>query len=252
MIVSICRECKIGIKKTKTDYSKAQLHFCSHHCRATFYNRNRRTLFPRPCRRVRCNQLVTTLDRNKMYCSQLCANLNRHSQYTPESIKSCIQKFVSDYNRIPIKSEINYLYRMARVYYGTWNQAIVSAGFEPNPVKFSMHHIAKDGHKCDSLAERIVDDWLYNRNIKHEIHVYYPWNNRMKCDFKVDTFWIEIFGLATQDQKYDLLKKKKLRFVRQYGLRLINLTLKDVYRGNLDNKLSCLIETRGNIIPVDD
>jgi hypothetical protein len=35
-------------------------------------------------------------------------------------------------------------------------------------------YIAKDGHKCDSFAEKIIDDWLYSNNVEHQRNIPYP------------------------------------------------------------------------------
>ena len=49
------------------------------------------------------------------------------------------------------------VYGKARYVFGTWNNAISAAGYKPNPVMFARHHIASDGHRCDSLAEKIIE-----------------------------------------------------------------------------------------------
>jgi hypothetical protein len=128
---------------------------------------------------------------------------------------------------------------LARRFFGTWNNAIEAAGYDPNPVMFAKHYIAKDGHKCDSMAEKIVDDWLYERQVEHRVHVPYPWHNGMKCDFLVGDTWIEIFGLAGNVARYDELKREKLYLADKFKLKVFNLMLKDVYSKNkLDQKLS--------------
>jgi hypothetical protein len=53
------------------------------------------------------------------------------------------------------------MYREYQQRFGSWNNAIRLAGFEPNSVIFSKKFLAKDGHVCDSYAEKIIDDWLF-------------------------------------------------------------------------------------------
>lgn len=235
-----CAECGITTTKTGSDLRKGLLHFCSHRCRAIHYNHTRRKLFPRPCRRTGCLNNVTSFDRKTAYCSQLCANLDRSSQYTDQRILEDIRLFVLQHSRIPTKRDATYLYRATRTHFGTWNKAIEAAGYEPNPVMFAKHCMANDGHRCDSLAEKIVDDWLYTRKIRHRVHVRYPWGNGMKCDFLVGKIWIEIFGLAGEHAQYDNLKKQKLRLIKKYRLRLIKLSLEDVYNGGMESRLASL------------
>ena len=61
--------------------------------------------------------------------------------------------------RIPVKKEMYDAYGKARDVFGTWNKAIEIAGYEPNPVMFAKRCVARDGHQCDSLAEKIIDEW---------------------------------------------------------------------------------------------
>lgn len=228
------------VKKT-LDYLKGKYHFCSHHCRAIYYNHMRRTLFPRPCLRSGCPNFVTAQNRTKKYCSQLCANQVRVSRYNPSIITESIRAFVLKEGRIPVKRELNALYRVSRHYFGSWNKAVLAAGYGPNPVMFAKKQVAQDGHRCDSLAEKIVDDWLSRHNIEHKVHIPYPWYNGMKCDFWVHGTWVEVFGLSGQNKAYDALKKKKLQLIRRYGLKSVRLDLDDVYRDGLEHKLLKLV-----------
>ena len=57
------------------------------------------------------------------------------------------------------------VYGEAREIFGSWNNAVEAAGFKPNPVLFAEKHTADDGHHCDSLAEKIIDDWLNSQKI---------------------------------------------------------------------------------------
>ena len=80
------------------------------------------------------------------------------SSYSADSVIKEIRGFYQKYDRIPLKYEMKYLYAPARHHFGTWNNAVSAAGYVPNPVMFANKHIARDGHQCDSLAEKIVDD----------------------------------------------------------------------------------------------
>lgn len=86
--------------------------------------------------------------------------------YTKKYLLDKIRRFYFDYDRIPLKGEFN-MYREYQQRFGSWNKAIRLAGFKPNQVIFSNKFIAKDGHKCDSYAEKIIDDWLNKNNINH-------------------------------------------------------------------------------------
>lgn len=127
-------------------------------------------------------------------------------------------------------------YRAYLRLFGTWNNAIRMAGFEPNPVLFAKKFIAKDGHICDSLTERIIDDWLFKKNLKHKIHVPYP-NSNMTADFVVGDVYIEFFGLAGVVKKYDKLIKKKQMLCKKQNLTLIEIYPKDLFPVNRLSKI---------------
>lgn len=136
-----------------------------------------------------------------------------------------------------LKREMYSIYKATRRYFGTWNNAIIAAGFEPNPVLFAKHHIANDGHICDSLAEKIIDDYLSERKIKHERSIPYP-EGSYTADFKIGKKIVEYFGLAGEHKRYDELKEIKQRMVKRYKLKLIEIYPKDLFPvHNLENLL---------------
>lgn len=165
-------------------------------------------------------------------------NLSAYWKPTPsnEELLKRLQKFYSTHGRIPLKREFNSTYIQYLKRFGGWNNAIKLAGFEPHNVIFSKKHIAKDGHVCDSVAEKIVDDWLFKNNIPHERNVRYT-NTKMTADFAVDKAFIEYFGLAGESKSYDAVIERKRDFCSEHGLRLIEIYPKDLF----PNKLSEII-----------
>lgn len=120
-------------------------------------------------------------------------------------------------------------YSAARDRFGSWNKAIVAAGFDPNPVKFAKKYFANDGHFCDSLTEKIIDDWLDEKNIKHERNIKYPGNPKLTADFVTKHYWIEFFGLFGEMEDYDALIREKQKLARRYKLPLVELYPKDLF-----------------------
>lgn len=234
--------CNISFTRTPSETKSSKLLFCSISCSTSYYNairQNHTTL--RKCKRDGCNNYIHTTDLAINYCGGKCSRLFRQglTSYTKESVIARIQLFFEENDRIPTRNELGYLNRLARRFFGTWNNAIEAAGYNPNPVMFAKHYLAKDGHKCDSMAEKIVDDWLYKGHIEHNVHVNYPWNNGMKCDFLIVNTWVEIFGLEGHLKRYDELKKEKLRLIKLHHIKLISLNLKDIYAKNtLNEKLT--------------
>ena len=133
-------------------------------------------------------------------------------------------------------------YSKARDVFGTWNKAIEAAGFQANPVMFSKKYIARDGHACDSLAEKIIDEWFRSKGIVHERSVPYPEFKKMTCDFVVNNIFIEFFGLKGELKEYDRLVKLKRRLSRKYKLKLVEIKPTHLFPKNkLDQVLGFLV-----------
>ena len=237
--------CNNVFTRNLSESKASKLLFCSISCSTSYYNAIRQNFtLLRKCKIVGCNNFIRTTDLKVNYCGGTCSRLFRRgfTSYSAESTIKIIQAFFNKYDRIPTRNELGYLNRLARRFFGTWNNAIEVSGYDPNPVMFAKHYVAKDGHKCDSMAEKIVDDWIFAKQVEHKVHVPYPWHNGMKCDFLVDDTWIEIFGLEGNSKRYDELKKKKLELIKLYNLNLVSISLKEVYsKTKLDVKLMNVI-----------
>jgi hypothetical protein len=123
-------------------------------------------------------------------------------------------------------------YGAAQDRFGSWNKAIIAAGFIPNPVKFAKRYRAKDGHECDSFSEKIVDDWLSQKGVAHERNKRYPGEQKLTADFVTARHWIEFFGLKGELKEYDSLVERKQGLVRKYKLPLIALYPRDLFPKN--------------------
>lgn len=156
-----------------------------------------------------------------------------------EEISSWISNFYQETSRIPLKRECPHE-RAARKIFGSWNKAIVAAGLTPNPVMFSKKFVANDGHKCDSLAEKIIDDWFNAKKIPHQIHVRYD-GTKFTTDFLVNGTYVEFFGLEGQLKRYDKLMKEKLRWIASQKLKLLSIYPTDLFpKSKLDTLLGHL------------
>jgi len=123
------------------------------------------------------------------------------------------------------------MYRTARELFGSWNKAITAAGLQPNPVRFANRQTAKDGHMCDSLAEKIIDDWLYSNNIEHQRNIPYP-NSPYTADFLINGKFLEFLGLNGELKEYDKNTRLKEKLVKKHGLKLIKVYPKDLFPVN--------------------
>jgi len=187
---------------------------------------------------------------NRKYCSSSCRSntlkgksntLKGRILVTKNQIIKQIEDFYKKYKRIPVKREFPH-YSAAQDRFGSWNKAIKAAGFEPNPVLFAKKHKAKDGHICDSLSEKIIDDWLSKNNLEHQINIPYPENSNLTCDFVIDKYFIEFFGLEGEHSRYTELVKEKRKLARKYKLNLVDLKPEHLFPKNkLDSVLNFLL-----------
>ena len=138
-----------------------------------------------------------------------------------------INDFNKKHGRIPLKKEFSHP-NAARKRFGTWNNAIEATGFDTNPVLFAKHQVAKDGHMCDSIAEMIIDNYLFNNGILHERNYPYP-EGTYTFDFKIGEKFIEYFGLAGEHKRYDELRDIKQKMAKKYKLNLVEIYPKDLY-----------------------
>ncbi|MDP3997864.1 MAG: hypothetical protein U1C56_00920 [Candidatus Curtissbacteria bacterium] len=152
-----------------------------------------------------------------------------------------IKIFHKTNKRIPLKKEFGSR-RIFRTHFGTWNNAIYSAGYKPNQELYSKRTYAQDNHKCDSFAEQIIDDWLSSHGIKHILHKRYP-GSKMTADFYIpkDKVFIEYFGLQGVNKKYDNGMTSKLLFIKKNNFELIDLYPNDINTKKLSDKLSVLL-----------
>lgn len=146
-------------------------------------------------------------------------------RYTNKMLIMKIKDFYRKNGRIPLKREFN-SYRGFRLRFGSWNNAIVKAGFTPNPCS-ARRYIARDGHTCDSLAEKMIDDFLFEHHVKHERSVPYQNYNRFKTDFVINGTFVEYFGrVGLRDYDEIIMRKKAL--CQQANVRLIELYPTDI------------------------
>ena len=236
-----CSNCgKACIRRTAVfKRSTTKRFFCSQSCGATYNNHLRALVLPIKT----CKNCGKQIYRQSVYCSVICTahDKKRNAVELKSEIIYQIKDFYEKYSRIPVKKEMYGAYKKARTGFGTWNNAISAAGFKPNPVMFANKYVAKDGHKCDSLAEKIIDEWFRSKNINHKRSVSYPEFKKITCDFVVKDFYIEFFGLEGQHKKYTKMVHKKRRLSKKYGIKLIELKPSHIFPKNqLDQVLSFL------------
>ncbi len=86
--------------------------------------------------------------------------------------------------------------------------------------------LAKDGHACRSLAEKTLDDFLFNHSVPHTREPYYP-NSNYRADFDVKGVYIEYFGLMG-NYLYDQKIQEKKKIAKEVGIRMIPIYPKNL------------------------
>lgn len=167
-------------------------------------------------------------------------------RHTRDGLLEEIKNFYKANGRIPSKREFYSHWQAFYRVFGKWNNAIKEAGFTPNTEKFTHKYVARDGHICDSLSEKIIDNWLSSKKLPHEHGAYYPGQTKFKSDFVVNNkFWIEFPGLLGQLGSYDKLYQQKRKLAFRLGMKIIEIAPSDIFPKNqLDTKLGFLLQSK--------
>lgn len=189
----------------------------------------------------KCPTCGNTFSGDRKYCALKCIRVVGKPKYSSQDLLSEIKKFYATNSRIPTKREFSSRWRPILRVFGSWNNAVTQAGLIPNNVIFSRKYQAKDGHLCDSFSEKIIDDWLFDRNIPHQVHIYYPNQKRFKCDFLIkNLYWVEFLGLSGH-KKYDEVLRRKRILIQNLKINFIEIQASDLYPlDNLINKIGYL------------
>lgn len=94
--------------------------------------------------------------------------------------------------------------------------------------KFPATLRTKDGHLVRSKSEIIIDNWLYDSKIVHDVERKLQTEEEVYCDWWIPTgkVYIEYWGL--EDQQYLGRKEKKLSIYKRNNYKLIEISEKDM------------------------
>jgi hypothetical protein len=136
---------------------------------------------------------------------------------------------------IKMQPNVYYFCRYSDVY-GSWLRTIKETGYlgENDYIRnsFGYRVVAKDGHICNSLAEKNIDDWLYIHKIDHIKEPPYPNNVRklmksnVRADWLIGNTYVEYFGLQTEE---NYQKKTSAKIV---ACNVLGIDLKVLYPGD--------------------
>lgn len=193
---------------------------------------------------------------NKKYCSMKCRS--EADRYAPEELLDIIKRVAQKLKRTPARRELENITKACVKVFGSWNNAVLAAGFTPNRSHDNRMYKranakAMDGHLCDSISELLIDNWLYKNNVMHERDTQYP-KTHHKADWKIldrgKEIFIEYFGLANDSPRYDRTTEEKKKLCEKYRISLIPIYPKDLYpksflEDNLKEKFKNYLKCRG-------
>ena len=111
---------------------------------------------------------------------------------------------------------------------GNFFSALVQSGILPEGSRrmtIGTMVLAEDGHLCLSMAEKEIDDFLYENGIKHNKEVNYP-GTKFRTDWELldndNRVFVEYFGLMSNP---DYAKKAKLKclLAKKHNINLIEI-----------------------------
>ena len=244
--VLYCENCGKRFERTPSDISPHN--YCSQSCAAIVNNKKclkgHAKIKPKLKICIKCGKPFRKSTGNLKYCSIKCRR--EAERHTPEELLGVIRDATQELGRVPARRELERIDSACGKIFGSWNNAIIAAGFQPNRSHSQRMYkrtntIAIDGHLCDSISESLIDNWFTENNIFHEKNVIYPGTN-YRADWVVfrgdQKIFVEYFGLANDSPRYDRTIKRKQKLCQKHNFELIEIYPKDIYpKKNLSKKL---------------
>ena len=223
--------------------------YCSQTCAARVNNIKfpKRIALVKICANHTCGKQFKNNDR---YCSFRC-RVAGEQKYSKSDLIGKIQSFAKNAGRVPAKRELNSVAEACVNAFGSWNNAIIAAHLTPhrshdNRMYKRVMTKALDGHRCDSISEAIIHNWLAKHGVLHKRDAAYTDTN-YKADWEVkkgETF-VEYFGLAKDSPRYDRSIEVKKELCREHRIRLIEIYPQDLYpKIRLTEKLGVLLKVK--------
>lgn len=215
-----------------TEVDKVDKCYCSRSCAVIVNNHDnpKRVKKLRKCLVASCNKMTSI---SMKYCSKNCFTIAQ-TEFSDDELIMKIKIAAQKLGRTPAKREIGNAANMCIRAFESWNSALVKAGLQPNRSHSQRMYrrtntVALDGHRCDSISEAIIDNWLTKNRIAHFRNAPYP-STKHKADWGVgERIFIEYFGLAADSPRYDRSIQVKRELCLKHNMRLIEVYAKDLY-----------------------
>lgn len=224
--------CNQTFRRLPKEIRKVNFSYCSRSCAVTVNNARfpKRQKVVKRCARPSCTADVTS---SHEYCSRRCFNIER-TAYGRNELILLLQKTFQRLGRSPAKRELGPLANNCVRIFSSWNNALFAAGLETHRSHSQrmfkrMNAVASDGHKCDSISEAIIDNWLTKHKILHTRDVRYPTTHH-RADWGIgNKIFVEYFGLVKGSPRYDRSIQEKRSLCKKHGINLIEIYPKDLY-----------------------
>ena len=165
-------------------------------------------------------------------------------KWTDDELRHFLLEFYKTDGRVPIQEDFcgdngKPHYSAYYVHFGSWTNALKSVGFK----KETSVYISNCGHKCYSVMEQYVCNYLHKNNIEHMKEVFYPLhifnpNKKMRCDWVINGVYIELCGLIRREEyRKKMLRKEKI--LQDNNLPYLFLLPTDIKK--LEEKLKTII-----------
>lgn len=257
-VLLTCENFKCGRKFNRQSSQISTSNYCSRRCATTINNQiyHRQSQIFKRCANLKCPKIFIG---ERKYCSKSCQpNKGKPplpKSYNHEEILEYIQALAKKLGRTPTRRECPQA-SSARKYFGSWIDAVLSAGLLPHRSKSQkmfkrIQTYAKDSHFCYSISELLIDNWLTYHSIIHQKEAPYPESNFI-ADWSIPEkkIFIEYFGLANDINEYDITIDKKKKICQKYGIKLIDLYAKDLFPvQTLESKLTMRLTETLNVVP---
>jgi len=211
------------------------------------------TNFVMPSRETLCNQTLiqgkTYTELSKFYKCDPSTIMNWLILYKIPRPKGYEKRRGLDFKE-PTKTQLEHWYLEQQLSAGQIGKLIGLSGAAATarlrkfniPIRYSgfnfKRYKCQDGHIVKSVYEQRVDDWLFVHKLLHQYEPQLPWNNHQRADFKVNDYYIEVWGITSQ--RYKERKLAKRREYKKRNLKLIQIYPIDSQRG-LSRKLNKLL-----------
>lgn len=155
-------KCRKICYRPRSEILKVEKSYCSRSCAVTMNNKvaPKRIRKVKKCDRDGCHRIISAA---RKHCSRYCYGLER-TLYTKQELIERLQSAADTLGRTPARREMSAVADPCTWMFDSWSKALEAAGLTPNRSHSERMYkrkrtVARDGHRCDSISEAIIDDW---------------------------------------------------------------------------------------------